>query len=148
MHPRTSTVAWSGLLLVCLLVLSGCAREDPETALRSNLDTLQQALETRDAGALGDTLSAEFIGPDGMDAKAAERMAKGMFLRYRNVGVTVGPVSVGMGDGHATVGFDAVLSGGQGRILPDAARVYSVQSGWRLEGGEWRLTSIRWEPRS
>jgi len=48
---------------------------------------------------------------------------------------------------HATVAFDAALTGGSGRLLPDAARLYSVETGWRLDDGEWRLTSATWEPR-
>ena len=39
------------------------------------------------------------------------------------------------------------LGCGSGRLLPDAARLYSVETGWRLDDGEWRLTSATWEPR-
>ncbi|MCF7220321.1 nuclear transport factor 2 family protein [Marilutibacter chinensis] len=130
-----------------LLLAAGCRRDDPEAALLATLVDVQTALEKRDAAALGGALAADFVGPEGLDADGAERMARAMFLRYRNVDVSVGPPAVAMTGGHATVKFEAMLTGGQGRILPDAVRVYSIESGWRLEGDDWRLTSIHWEPR-
>ena len=33
-----------------------------------------------------------------------------------------------------------------GVMLPDSAQAYEVQSGWRLEDGEWMLASLRWQP--
>jgi hypothetical protein len=52
-----------------------------------------------------------------------------------------------MQPGHATVRFEAALTGGSGNVLPDAARLYGVETGWRLDDGEWRLTSASWKPR-
>jgi hypothetical protein len=75
-------------------------------------------------------------------------MAQAMFLRHRGIGATIaGPLQVRMQPGHASVRFEAALTGGSGGILPDAARLYSVQTGWRLQDGDWRLTSASWTPR-
>jgi hypothetical protein len=70
-----------------------------------------------------------------------------MFLRYRSLGVHAGPLTVEMQPGHATVRFQAALTGGDGGVLPEAARLYDVETGWRLEDGEWRLVSVAWTPR-
>jgi hypothetical protein len=56
-------------------------------------------------------------------------------------------VAVQLQPGHATARFSAALSGGSGRLLPDAAQLYDVETGWREEDGEWRLTSARWTPK-
>ena len=137
------------LLLACVaLVLAGCTATSPEQALRGQVSALQAAVEGRDAPAIGDLLADDFVGPGGMDAEAAVRMARLAFLRHREVGATMaGPLRVELREHDATVSFEVALTGGSGRLLPDAARLYSVETGWRLEGGGWRLLSASWEPR-
>ena len=43
--------------------------------------------------------------------------------------------------------FDAAVTGGAGGLLPQSGQVYDVETGWRLEGGEWRLVNAEWQPR-
>ncbi len=137
---------WLLLLLACVLV-AGCARTPPEDALRARVAELQQSLETRDAAAMESLLDAEFIGPDGMDRRAARRMATLLLLRQQQVGVTTGPLEVQLQGGeHARVAATVALTGGSGRLLPDSAQAYRVESGWRLRGGDWYMTSIQWTP--
>jgi hypothetical protein len=135
---------------VLAALLAACGRGDPpEARLRAGVDALQGAIEARQGDRIDDFLAADFIGPQAMDRDGAVRMARLAFLRYRAVGVSVvGPLDVEMqGDGHARVRFDAALTGGSGALLPDAARVWSVDTGWRLEDGDWHMTSAEWEPR-
>jgi hypothetical protein len=136
-----------GSAFAFVLALCGCAREVPEARLRATISGLEQAIEGRDAGGVRDVLAADFIGPGGLDRDAATRMAQGMFLRYRALGVHAGPLDLRMQPEHATARFQAALTGGEGSGLPEAARLYDVETGWRLEDGEWRLVSITWEPR-
>jgi hypothetical protein len=135
---------------ILLALLAACGSGDPpEARLRASVDALQGAVEAREGGKVGDFIAGDFIGPQAMDREGALRMARLAFLRYRSVGVSiVGPLDVQMqGDDHARVRFDAALTGGSGALLPDAARVWSVDTGWRMEDGEWRMTSAEWEPR-
>lgn len=129
--------------------LAACARPSPEQRLRDTMAGLQQAVEAREAGGIRALLADDFIGPQGMDRDGAVGMARIAFLRHRRVGVAiVGPLDVRMQPpDHASVRFDAGVTGGSGGLLPDSARLYEVQTGWRLEDGEWRLTSASWEPR-
>ena len=132
------------------VLLAGCSAADsPEARLRERLGALQAAMEQREGGRIDGFLAEDFIGPRAMDRDGAVRMARAAFLRYRSVGATlVGTPDVEMqGDGHARVRFEAALTGGSGALLPDAARVWSVDTGWRLEDGEWRMASATWEPR-
>ena len=138
------------VVLVALLLLAACRREAPEAALRASLADLEDAVEARDAGAIEDVLAADFAGPDGMDRPAARRLAQLAFLRNPEVAVAIGPLDVRFpGDDadptHATVAFTAALAGGTGRWLPESGSVYRVETGWRREGGDWRLASARWE---
>jgi hypothetical protein len=143
-----TVLAATGAMLAILLAACG-AGDPPEVRLRAGIASLQAAIEAREGGRVGDFLAVDFIGPDAMDRDGALRMARLAFLRYRAVGVSiVGPLDVEMqGDDHARVRFDAALTGGSGALLPDAARVWSVDTGWRLDGGDWRMTSAEWEPR-
>lgn len=139
---RPGALGYLLLLLCCLL--AACARVEPEQRLREAIGALQQAVETREAATVSDWLADDFVGPDGLDRAGARRMAQMMFLRHRQVGLTLGPRQVTLHGEQATVEFDAVLAGGSDRMLPDAASVYRVRSGWRRTGGDWRMTSIEW----
>lgn len=133
-------------VIACVCAWVGCARTPPEERLRQEIVAAQQDLESRNGAALAERVAEDFVGPDGMDRTALRRTAQAAFLRYRAVGVTLGPRQVAMSaDGHhATVRFTAALMGGDG-ALPDSARLYQVESGWRRAGEEWELTSLRWD---
>src|SRR5690606_2356315 len=79
--------------------------------------------------------------------RGARRMAALHFLAPSHVGVLPGPLDVELQDKHARVRFGAVLSGGgSGRLLPDSARAWQVDTGWRLVDGDWRMASADWSP--
>lgn len=141
---RTRTVA-CGLVLV-LMALAACSPTPPEQRLRESMAGLQASLEARDAAGISEWLAEDFVGPDGLDREGARRLARMMFLRHRDVGAGLGPAEVTLQEGHATVRFTAALSGGSGRMLPDAMQVFDVETGWREDDGEWRMTSARWTP--
>ena len=132
--------------LIAAWVVAGCAKTPPEQALRETLAALQQGIEARDAGTIEEHLAADFVGPDGLDRDGARRLAVLMLMRHDAVGVVLGPLDVQVSGQHATVRFTAAATGGSGRLLPDSAQVYQVQTGWRLEDEDWRMTSAIWEP--
>jgi len=133
----------SALAIVAVLLL-GCTRTAPEQALRESISALQEAVEQRDASAVRGWLAEDFVGPGGMDRDGARRLAALTFLGRREVGVTLGPLDLSVQPEHATVRFTVALTGSSGGVLPDAGQVYDVETGWRMEEGEWRLTSARW----
>lgn len=143
---RTGFQACGLALVAVATLLAGCARTPPEEALRARVAALEAAIDARDAGALRGFLADDFIGPGGMDDAGARRLAQGMFLRYRDVGTRLGPLAVELQDRHATVRFDAVVTGGAGTLLPQSGQVYDVTTAWRLEDGDWRLVSAEWTP--
>ena len=135
-------------MAVCVAVaMAACSRPAPEQQLRETMGELQTAIEKKDAAALEDVLAEDFIGPGTLDRAGARRMAQVMFLRHGSVGANVGPVDIQMQPGHATARFNVALTGGSGNLLPDAARLYDVTTGWREVDGEWRMTSVEWEGR-
>jgi hypothetical protein len=134
------------LLLLLAAVLAACARTPPEEKLRVTVAGLQAAIEKHDGSAVNEVLADDFIGPEGLNRDGARRMAQAMFLRYRDVGVTLGPLDVEVRQEHATVRFTAALTGGAG-VLPDSGQVYDVETGWRMEDDDWRLVNASWKSR-
>ena len=134
------------LLVMLVLLLAACSREAPEAALRARVGTLADAITQHQPAAVQQHLAGDFVGNDGLDRDGARRLAMGFALRHRHIGLTLGPLDIDMGQAHATVRGTAILRGGSGGALPESAQVYEVESGWRLEGGEWMLVSARWKP--
>lgn len=140
-----ATTRLCALLIAALAMLAACARTTPEARLRGTLAELEHAVDARDAAGIRGLLAEDFVGPEGLDKAGAVRLAQGMFLRYRDVGVHTGPFDVQVQGDHATVRCDAVLTGGAGGLLPDTGQAYTVTTGWRLDGGDWRLVAMEWK---
>lgn len=135
------------LLATALTILAACGRDTPEQAVRKQVDAMQAAIDARDAGDVGGLLADDFIGNEGMDRRAAKQLAAAMFLRHRDIGAKVGPVSVELrGDSDAIARFSVLATGGSGGLLPDSGQVYQVETGWRLVDGEWKLLNASWKP--
>lgn len=144
----TSLVAGLAIMLALVSMASGCRRESAEQALRDDIASLQAAIESRDAGAMAGFLAEDFVGNDGLDRDGARRLAVLHFMRNASVGVTPGPLDIQLqGDAHATVRTTVVLTGGSGGIVPGTGRIRDITTGWRREGDDWRMTSVRWEGR-
>ena len=134
--------------ILAALLVSGCRKDDPEQAVRHHVEAMQQAIDARDAGDVEALLAEDFIGNDGLDRRGARQLAAGMFLRYRDAGARIGPVSVELrGEHDAIARFTVLATGGDSGLLPEQGQVYQVETGWRLVDGEWRLLNASWKPK-
>ncbi len=107
---------------------------------------MQAAAEARDVAAILDPVAEDFVGPEGMDRKVFRQTLALVSLRNEKIGVDLGPMDITLFGDRATASFTAATRGGSGGLLPDRAQVYRVETGWRLETGEWKLISAKWEP--
>ena len=132
---------------IVMLLLAACGKDDPEQAVRGQVDAMQAAIDERDAGDVEDLLAQDFVGNDGMDRRAIRQLAAAVFLRHKNVAAKLGPVSVELrGDTDAVAKFSVLATGGSGGFLPETGQVYQIETGWRLVDGEWKLLSATWIP--
>ncbi|MDR1423832.1 MAG: hypothetical protein LBI92_04395 [Azoarcus sp.] len=145
-----SISAFGPVLLVLVLFLAACAKDDPRAALDAAATEFQSALEakaTRRALAL---LHPDFTAQDieGDGRKWAERTMTMMFMRYKNVTIAV-PWRRNTLDARiqnrATTEAEATLLGAEG-FLPDRVRHYRVRLEWRREqGSDWKVVRLEWK---
>ena len=145
-HRRSSRVLLPMLVALGCIGLFSCSREPPEQALRSTIAAMHDAAEAHDTDALFEPIADDFAGSEGMDRQAFRRYVTLTGLQNRKIGVQLGPLDVKLFDSRATVSFTAAISGGA-NWLPERAQVYQVETGWRLEGHDWKLISAKWEPK-
>jgi len=135
------------IVIALSLLLGGCGRNDPEQAVRKQVEAMQTAIDARDAGDIDALLADDFIGNEGMDRRGVRQLAAAVFLRHRDVAAKVGPVNVELrGNNDAIARFSVLATGGSGGLLPDSGQVYQVETGWRLVDGQWKLLNASWTP--
>lgn len=145
-HRTAIRRLFEGVLLAALLVAAGCSSEPAEERLRARIDSMQKAVEERDARAFADGVAEDFAGNNGMDRDSLRNLLRVQLLRNAVLGATRGPTTIELQGDRATVRFQLVLTGGAAQRLPDRARAYSITSGWREESGEWRVFHADWQP--
>ena len=135
------------IVIALSLLLGGCGRNDPEQAVRKQVEAMQTAIDARDAGDIDALLADDFIGNEGMDRRGVRQLAAAVFLRHRDVAAKVGPVNVELrGNNDAIARFSVLATGGSGGLLPDSGQIYQVETGWRLVDGQWKLLNASWTP--
>lgn len=133
------------LVVASLLLAGGCARPDPEQALRDRIAAMQEAARERSASGVLAGIDDDFSGPHGLDREGLGRLVRLQFMQHGSVGVRLGPLDVEMFEERARVRFTAVLTGGSGRFVPDTGRIYNVETAWRRDGNDWRLIIAQWD---
>ena len=146
--PRNPALlaALAVLVFGMLSALPGCHREPPEAALHATIAGMQVAAEAHDTDSLFEPIAEDFAGSEGMDRQAFHRYVTFMGLRNQQIGAQLGPLEVKLFGDRATVVFTAGISGGAG-WMPERGQVYDVVTGWRLDGGKWKLISAKWTPK-
>lgn len=135
------------LLMLMVLLLGGCSKDDPQARLEATVRQLQGNIEARDAGAVMDLVDERFRMQGDLDADRARKTMMGIFYRYANIKVfavghqtRIDPASPLTGYTEAQV----LVTGAQG-LIPERATPYSVRMEWRLVDQEWKLYDLKWE---
>lgn len=105
---------------------------------------MQSALEERSLSGVMDAVADDFGGSQGLDAQGMRRLVQMQIIGNRRLGATTGPIEVEMQGERATARFSVLLTGGRGGFLPERGRAYRVESGWRVEDGEWKVFYAEW----
>lgn len=141
--PMRQLLAW-GWGCALLLAVLGCQRDSAEQRLRKDIAAMQEAVEEHRLRDAMDGVADDFAGEAGMDRAALHNLLRAQFLANARIGVSTGPLSIQLQGSDATVRFDAVVSGGDERLLPERIQRYAVVTGWREQDGQWRLRHAQW----
>lgn len=132
---------------VFALALPGCGAElDDEDAILQTIEDMTEAIEQGDVSAFMDPVAEDFVAINGrLDRRALgllvrrERLARDA-IRVRRMDTEIELV----GESRARATFRALATGGSG-LLPDEGRFWRIETGWRRDGGDWKLVSAEWE---
>ena len=145
---RSWTMDWARMLCLALLLtlVGACSRTPEAQRIREAIGAMQTAVEARDPKAFLEHISSDFTGNDGStDREGLHNVLRAAVIRNEKIGVTIGPIDVEAKDERATAGFTVTLTGSAGGMIPERGAIYSVSSGWKREGGEWRCINAKWE---
>lgn len=131
------------VLLLCLLCVA-CARQPDAEAIRERIGQMAGAAEAKRAGDLLDGISDDFIGNGELDRAQLANLVRAQLLAGNAIGVDLGTIEVDVHGERATARFQATLTDGSGRWIPDRRATLDVETGWRREGGDWTCYNASW----
>ena len=128
------------------LVACGPAAPDEER-VRGEIRGMAEALADGDVRGVLSPLADDFSGVTwNMDERGARLLLQRELRAHEQLRARVFDIDVEIrGQDRAMATFQVVLTGGSG-MIPDTGRWYRVESGWRLDGNDWKLVSAEWEP--
>jgi len=134
-------------MLLALLLLVGCGPAGSvEEQIKANIDAMEVAAERGERGGFMDYLAEGFSGQSG--GMTRDDFARYLFLQInerRRVQARLFPVDVeAQGPNLAVARFNVLLTGGAG-LIPDDGQLFSVETEWVLEDGDWLLWRADWQ---
>lgn len=136
-------------LLIALLIvfLGGCGSDTPEDRLRETMAQMEEAVEGRRPSAFIEHVTDDFSGESGqLDRDNLRRYLASQMMGPDSISVVLGPADIKLhGADRATVRVTALVTGG--RFIPERGERLEIESGWRLEDGDWRCYVATWTPK-
>lgn len=146
MSCRTLSVVRFALLTFVVLLAACGARTSDEQKLRSALAAMQQAVEARKPGEVVEHVAEDFTGADGdFDRRKLHDLLRLQVLRNERIGVTVVVRDIRIDVARATVVATVTLTGSSGSWIPARGAVYTITSGWRRDGSDWKAVHANWQ---
>ena len=133
-------------LLLSLFALAQCRQPPDEKALRATIDAMQSAAEARDAGAFMEHVASDYSSAREPNNRIfLERYLRMMMLQQQSIGVTRTRTEITLYSGRATARVAFIVTGTNGSLFPERIDGVTADTGWRIEGGEWKLLSADWQ---
>ena len=133
---------------IIALVATGCGPGDDDAGrIHAILEQMTQALEQGDVGDFLEPIADDFIAAErSLDKSALRLVVMRERLARKSISVQRINTRVEMLSGtRATAAFRAIATGGSG-WLPEEGRLWLIETGWRLDGNDWKLVSAHWKP--
>ena len=142
---RSSFVA--AMLVLVVLALAACGPTGTvEEQVKERISAMEAAGEAGERGTFMGFVAEDFEAQRGTMTRDDFRGY--MFLQFnqrRRIHAQLFPITVEpQGPNLATARFNVLVTGGGG-LIPDEGELFSVQTTWILEGGDWMLWRADWE---
>lgn len=136
----------ASLCIVFVLIFTACSHTPDEQRIRMDIDTMRQAIEERRPRDFMEFVAADFTGNDGtVDREGLHNILRGLALRNDAIGIVLSDITVQLQGTRATVKLVATFTGSAGGPIPDHAAIYTITSGWKKQGSDWRCNNATWE---
>lgn len=142
------TLSTTLLAMLVLMLASACrAPGSDEEQILKRIEAMTEAIELGEVRAFMRPVADDFIAAQGgMDRNALRALVFRERLARESIRVRRANTDISLtGAGRATASFNALATGGSG-LLPDEARLWRIETGWRYDDGEWMLISASWAP--
>ncbi len=140
------------LMIILLLapLASGCSEETEEDKVKKVLLAVQEAAEEKKIGAVLDHISKSYLDPQGNDYNGIKGLLAFYFFRHQKVSVYMPNIDIAVTGQTAKARFQAILTGrgageSAGGVLPEALGAYNFEVHLSKAGGDWIVTSAKWE---
>ena len=143
MMNRVSRIA----LLPLLLVLAGCGGDpaNPETEVRTWIDTMQSHAEAKERRAIVRKVSEAYADARGNKRDDVENMLRLFFLQQNNITLlsSIDEVRI-IDETAAEVSLTVGMAGTQAGRMGINADAYNFELELEHDGDDWLLVSARW----
>ena len=128
-------------------LLGGCGEDSPEDRLRESMAKMEEAVEGRRPSDFIEYVTDDFSGESGqLDRDNLRRYLASQMMGPDSISVILGPADIKLhGADRATVKVTALVTGG--RFIPERGERLDIESGWRVEDGDWRCYAATWTPK-
>ena len=128
------------------VAMAGCSRTPDDQRIRASIKAMQDAVESHSPRDFLAFVTPDFAGNDNsVDRDGLGSLLRVEVLRDDQVGVVLGPIDVDLQGDRAIVHVVATITGGKGGLIPERGAIYSITSGWRRDGKDWRCYTATWE---
>ena len=132
------------VITLCFFSLLSCNKTSDVDALNQRIDELGNIIEQHKEKAIKDYLAGDF--------SVAQRFNKKQFIlfihyhlkRNKSISISVMDKEITHYDNYTEVTAKVLLLGSN-EWLPERGQMYSVASRWKKEGGDWKMSHLRWE---
>jgi hypothetical protein len=142
---------WGAVVLILSTLLAcGGPDQSPEMQIKSLISQAEQAAESRDISVFKNITADDYQDRRGLHRREVLRIVQGEFLRNQEIHLLslVRSLTIKGDSAHARV---LVAMAGQpiespGALLKMRARLMRFEIDFALEGDEWQVLSVDWQP--
>ncbi len=145
MNRRLYTFLFFSLVLSALAACSEQLTVEQQVIV--TIREMEEKVEAGERRPFMEYVSGDFTAQGGsMNREQVRALFVYQLNRHKRLRAQLFPISVTeTGESQAAASFRALVTGGPG-WFPESGQVFDFETTWKLEEGDWLLTSANWEP--